>query len=354
MNPKPAPASTVEITREDPTASLKAYQAEQSPIARGRIYLKELDPILAQGDLIPFDRAVFTADNTLGTLVSDIVSQRTLAQVQRSNPLLNSVTTDFSVEQGSLGAVVYTRVVGEPTVDNFAANPSPANETDFPVTLSNHKQVSFAFPVTETLGTNRNLVAEYSDSLSYALGNHLVGALAALITTDFTDATIKTAANTDWPVVAAINKALTTQGAPGFGRFAWINSDVAETLITDEIPVSSLVGPNDFAYAHWRNRFGFSDIWELPSLPANTINLTGFFGQKSSLLISTRVPVHAEGLLARGYKGTMKVVTDPVTGLSVVSNQWVDQRSLTLSTRLVIIYGVARGILDNGHRLVSA
>ena len=50
----------------------------------------------------------------------------------------------------------------------------------------------------------------------------------------------------------------------------------------------------------------------------------------------------------------LKPVTDPVTGLSVVSNQFIGASDLAINDRLIILFGCARGLLTGGQKWVSA
>ena len=349
----------ISISREDIVHCLGGYINAKSPVEKGLLYRKEIDARLNKGEIIPFgaihSRLPLDAQNTLGALVGDIISQRTLALVYSRRPMLKGVFTDFSDAGAALNQDVYTRTIGMPTVEDFPAGAASARvDADYAVTLDQAKQVRFTIPALEYNATGRDLVAEHAEPMAVALGTYLVDAVAALVTDDFTEETVLASNQVDFTTLSAIAKAMNAKGVPDIGRRAWVNSDVAEALANDELIMESFDNANESAYGHWRNLKGFADIWEYPALPANNINLTGFFGHLNAILLVARVCTNPANLLGAGYPGKLQTVTDPVSGLSVLSNQWVEQESLALNDRLIVLFGADRGHLNVGHKLVSA
>ncbi|MHC1762916.1 MAG: phage protease [Verrucomicrobiia bacterium] len=349
----------VALTREDIVHCLKGYLEAKTPRDKGLIYHKEINARLDKGELIPFrdyqDRLPLDAANTLGTLVGNIISQRTLALVYSRRPMLRGIITDFSPEGARLNQNVYTRTVGLPTVQAFPTGPATERgDTDYPVTLDTARQVQYTLTWDEYNATGRNLVAEHSEAMAIAIGNHLVDAIMALVTDDFTAETVLAAGLVEFSTLAAIAKAMNVAGVPDMQRTGFVNSDVAESLTNDELVMENFDNTNESAYGHWRNIKGFQDLWEYPALPANAINLIGFFANASALLLASRTILNPETIIGAGYPGRISIVTDPVTGLSVVSNQWVGQSDLAVNDRLIVMYGVDRGVIACGHKLVSA
>ncbi|MHC1762795.1 MAG: phage protease [Verrucomicrobiia bacterium] len=347
------------ILREDIANVLKGYLSAKTPSDKGLIYRQEIDARLNKGEIIPFgalqDRLPLDAQNSLGTLVGNIISQRTLALVYSRRPMLKAVFTDFSDAGACLNQNVYTRTIGMPTVQDFPAGAATdRSDTDYPVTLDQAKQVRFTLTALEANATGRDMIAEHAEPMAVALGSYLVDAVAALVTDDFTEETVLGSAQVDFTTLSAIAKAMNAIGVPDMGRRAWVNSDVAESLTNDELVMENFDNENESAYGHWRNIKGFADIWEYPALPANNVNLTGFFCHASAVLLVARICTNPQGLLGASYPGRLMTVTDPVSGLSVLSNQWVDAESLALNDRLIVLFGVDRGNLNCGHKLVSA
>ena len=347
----------IEVVTPEIRNVLKAYATCPDPGKRGVIYRDDIDPILAKGERIPFellDREPFQASNSLGTLAGNLVAQRTLATLVSMRPMLKDVLADFSDEVGHLGQQILTRVATMPTVENFGQPPSNAVTVDYPVTLSAHKQSYFSFTSAEFLATNRNLVEEHSEGLAVAMGNHLVDAVAALITDAFTSETIGAANTKDFSAVTTACAALNSLGVPDNGRSGWVNSAFAEALSNDEVMTEHIDSESESAYSRWKNVKGFRSITEFPALPGNGINLIGFFFHRHSLILATRVQLDPSQGLGVPYPGKIEIVKEPTTGLSVVNNLWIDPKDLSINARIMLVYGCARGLVGAGHKFVTS
>jgi hypothetical protein len=354
---------SVSVSRPDIRNSLKGFIDAKSPLERGQIYrdaIREVvdDPGNATSRIMTVAKGTYIdAGNVLGTLVGNIISQRTLDLIFQFRPPLKNVVTDFSSDGALYNQTVYSRLVGIPTVGDFMPVPaaaSPRADVDYPVTLNLAKQVSFTYGANEFLATQRDLVKEGSEALAVALGNYLMDAVTALITVNFVTQTVQASNQVTYPNVISFTKSLNEAGVPSVGRFAWVNSEVAAALRSDEIVMEQFDRQNSVPNAHWKGIEGFDDIWECPALPDNGINLTGFFAQRNALLIASRTILDPQRIVDAGYPGKIQIVTDPVTQLSVVSNRWVDQNTMAVTDRLIALFGCARGNLTCGQRLVSA
>ncbi len=359
VQPGDSERGRVVVTRIDCNDAFNGYVEAKDHKAKGEVYVRDIHPRLEAGERLPFERFPAGRDpvqaaNTLGTLVGNIISQRTLSLIFSRRPMLRGATLDLSDEQVKLNQQVSVRTIGLPTVQNFGSAATDTADTDYSVTLNAHKQVLFSYTATEYNATGRDLVAEHSQALSAALGNSICDALAALITAAFTSNTVGVASTKDYSSVANATKVLNSAGVPDMRRFGWVNADVAEALRNDELVMANFDRQTTAAYAHWRNMMGFDDIWEFPALPGNSINLIGFLGMSDALLLASRVILNPEAIVGASYPGKLQTITDPVSGLSVVSNQWIGASDLAINDRLIVAYGVARGNLTCGHRWVSA
>jgi hypothetical protein len=267
--------------------------------------------------------------------------------------------TDFSDEVRSVGDTVKTRTVGLPTMQNFGGTVSETADVDVTVTLDLLKEVKFTYAVTEYAATQRDLVKEHAESLAVGLGIGIVDAMAALITeahfgnTSATQ-TIKASASIDFSTITAIAKTMNAAGVPPVGRFGWVDENVAEALCNDELMAAYFDKASlSNAYSHWTNVKGFANIWEYPALPANSCNLTGFFAHRNALIVAGRIPANPTTVGAGTYIGRISTVTDPISGLSVLSDEYTDS-SWNVSSRLVALFGVDVGNAAVGHTLVSA
>ncbi len=327
-----------------------ADKSTEDPIAR---YFGSVSAKSSRGGIRT--REAIEATNTLGTLAQALVSQRVLELVVSRRPQLNGITTDFSDELASKGDTIKTRTIGLPTVQDFGGTVSATADSDVTATLDSFKEVRYTFTAAEIVGTRRNLVAERAEALAVALGNSMVDATAALLTSAFTAKTTKATASVDFSTLVTINSTMNNAGVPDTYRFGWVSNAVAAAFRNDTLVMSYYDrGPFTGAYGHWTNLMGFADIWEYPALPANSQNLTGFFGSRSALVLAARVPRSPQELVNAPYAGTLVTVTDPVSGLSVVRNDWIAQDTWEVNARLVCLYGVARGQIAVGHCLVSA
>lgn len=365
----------VAITQESPRDILTGYMIaarDGGHFEAGSIYARQIapwfkdkgseDPIaahfrqVAQGIRVGSrDRDSVEATNTLGTLAQALVSQRVLELIVSKRPQLTGITTDFSADLASKDDTVKTRTIGLPTVQDFGGTVSATADTDVTATLDSFKEVRYTFTAAEIVGTRRNLVSERSEALAVSLGNSMVDAVAALITSAFTSKTTKATASVDFSTLVSANSTMNANGVPDTYRFGWVNNGVAAAFRQDTLVMEAFdKGPFTGAYAHWTNLMGFNDIWEFPALPANSQNLTGFFASRSALVLAARVPRSPMELVGAPYAGTLVTVTDPVSGLSVVRNDWIAQDTWAVNARLVSLYGCARGNVSAGHCLVSA
>ncbi len=347
--------AVVETVSPDQVDVLRAYIRAGSPRERALVYACDIDPVYARKSRVDFARFPVEGANVLGEVVGNIISQRTLSLVNSNRPLLRGIVTDFSSEAIAKGQSIYTRLVSQPTVRDFGSTDSDTAVTDYPVTLSAHKEVKFGFTPTEYLSTSRNLVEEHAEAMAVAIGNHLVDVVAALITDAFTSETTGAADAKSYEAIVTASKALNAAGAPARDRFMWLNTNFAAALENDELILEHLeqkISPD--AYLHYRNIRGFSDIWEYPSLPSNSINLIGFAFQRNALILATRVAADPQSLVNASYPGRLSVVTDAFSGFSVLSDRWIDAGTRKINTRLDVLYGVARGLVNCGHKFVTS
>lgn len=99
----------------------------------------------------------------------------------------------------------------------------------------------------------------------------------------------------------------------------------------------------------WRH--GFNDN-EYSALPANSENLAGFAGVAEGLVIATRLPkIPAD---SSEIQGSIEVVTEPNTGLSLQVRSWYDMKLGKEFRTYTLMYGVAAGNPACIERLVTA
>ena len=345
----------VKVRPMDAGNALLAYHQEKNPRQRGIIYASEIAPLLAKHEPVPFNSPALRAiTNVAGTLVGDIISQRTLELVFSIRPVLRAITTDFSDEPAKVNQVIRTRTVGLPTIQDLGGTVSDVAEVDVPVTLNLLKEARFQLEPAEWAGTNRSLIDEHAEAMAVAIGNYLVDELAKLWDDTYTAETLKAVAAIDYTTISAMVRAMNIAGVPDIGRWGCVNSYVAEAFRNDELIMEHFDRNQGSGYAHWTNIEGFRDIWEFPALPNNSVNVTAMFGSKSACVAAARLLANPENLLGLGYPGQLSVVTEPVSGLSVLKNTYVTQANLQVGTRLILLGGVDEGQIACGHKWVSA
>jgi hypothetical protein len=293
-------------------------------------------------------------------------------------PMLMRMGTDFSSDTARFNEQITARIASLPTVRDYdattgyKANAANANDltTDIPVTLNRHKHVPVKIDYIDQISTRRNLYEETVSNLAYQLGKEAFDYIMTLIVAaNFSESSTFTTGNSDLDLLNDVTKDMNAVGAAPIGRFGVVNSDVFETLQGD-----SRIASGDYhnqrrtdnAYGHLKNVGGFSDIWEYPDLPANAENLTGFFSDRTGIVMASRLPRDMFALaesLGIDPIGKAEVMSDEETGLSLMAIKWQESGTFDLYTTLVWLYGVSAGSqggdagdkTDYGlHRVVSA
>jgi hypothetical protein len=307
--------------------------------------------------------------NTLGTLATATIVMEALDLVFTKRPFLKNISMGFTDKNGSPIAAynqqVITRTLGLPTVGNFGDADSATADVDVPVTLNNFKQLSYTFTPTEYSGTNRDLIRERAEPMAVALGNYMVDAVAGLWTVaNFpvrtgADAVANNATNNitvlgagwDYAHLLTVRAALAKAGVPDYRRFYVGSADVYASMLSDLRIVSALNNPDNQSAIMKGElpRVSGMAIEEYPNLTtAAGANLVGAAGTPDSTVYAARVPRDPRELLpGLPIPGNMGVVTHPKTGLSVMVLEYITMSSLAVTTKLVWMYGVAKGNVNN-------
>ena|SRR2546421_1620148 len=311
--------------------------------------------------------------NTLGTLATATIVQEALALVFTKRPILNSISTGFTDRNGSPIAAfnqsVITRTLGIPTVQNFGGAVTARADVDVPVTLDQFKEVAYNYTPQEYSGTNRDLVREAAEPLAIALANHMVDAIASLWTIgNFPARTgadavangstvTKTVKGAGWDYVhlTDVRKTLNQSGVPEGSRFYVANSNVHASMLTDLRIVGYLNNQNNAGAITSGKlpRVSDFDLAEYPALPT-TGNLCAFAGTKDSTVYAHRVPRDPREVIpGLPIPGNLGVVTEPRTGLSVMVLEYITLSDLSITTKLIWMYGKAVGNANNGQLIVT-
>jgi hypothetical protein len=288
--------------------------------------------------------------------------------------------TDFSSERAKFNQTVNARIAGLPTVQDYdgttgyKANAAEAKSllTDVPVTINRHKHVPIKLDFIDAASTvaQINLLEEATMNCGYALAKSIADyCLSLVISTNFSQSSPYSEANSDLDMLANIRADLNAKGANTLGRFGIVNSGVMTALSTD-----SRIGSGDYhgqrinaeALGHLQGIQGFANIWEYPDMPHNSENLTGFFGTRDAVLLATRVPSDASEIArAAGIPqiASFETMTDEDTGLTLLGIKWIEQGTFDVYCTVAVMYGAVAGMQAGstgaltdyaGHRLVTS
>ncbi|NJL18807.1 MAG: hypothetical protein HC901_00320 [Bdellovibrionaceae bacterium] len=348
--------SGVQITREDSVTVLKAYNAERNPLKKAAIWARDIKPRLKDGEDLPIH-----ASNTLGTLSGEIVAQQALELLTLEQPTLNMLATDFSGEAVKINQEINTRIIGIPGTTAYNTSTGYATEntvtTDVPVTIDTHKSCQVSFNANELASTSRRLFDELAPAMAYAIGKDMIDAALALVTSgNYTEtATVEALIDFDRTTVITMGGALSDRGVPTLNRTLLLTGSYYDKLFSDD--KISLLAANQRADLITGSRMiplHDFNVMRAPTLPS-TGNLTGFGFSKSAMVLAARVPGdYASALPGATGGGTTQVVTNPQTGLSVMLVQFVDHQLGAAFARMAYMFGVAKGQVKAGQRLISA
>lgn len=294
--------------------------------------------------------------------------------------LASAFATDFSSEKAKFNQTVNARIAGLPTIQDYDATTGyKANAaesktllTDVPVTIDQHKHVPIKLDFLDEASTVKqiNLLEEATMNCGYVLAKSIADyCLGLVLSTNFSQSSTYTEANSDMDMLANIRGDLNAIGANTMGRFGIVNSAVMTTLDSD-----ARISSGDYhgqriggeAFGVLRSIQGFGNVWEYPDMPSNSENLTGFFGTKEAIILATRVPNDtAEVAKAAGIPqiASFETMTDPDTGFTLLGIKWIEQGTFDVYTTVAVMYGAVAGsqagstgdLTDYaGHRLITA
>lgn len=206
----------VKVTGQAPNDTIKAYGAvvaknasipltaasaeQKRDLAReaAAIFAADIekDPVILHMDMNAAIKAADYSDAALsvGLLSGSLVMQRSLPLMLTKNPLLGSITTDFSAEPGLLNQTTNTRIVLKPAVQSYDntddgngrpkgwITASPAQTVDVAVTLDEYVGIPIVFGAATLAQTTRRLFDESAPMAINALGSYATAKLSALMT----------------------------------------------------------------------------------------------------------------------------------------------------------------------------
>ncbi len=258
---------------------------------------------------------------------------------------------------------------------------SAPSTTDRTVTLNMFKATELEFPVSMLAGTIRNLFGEQIGAQTYSLAEeinkHVLGMFALPTAAKYSSGSawggIKTSytkslANWNLAGVIGVKNAMTISKIPDVGRFLLLHSFYHDKILEDsnllsakailalinkdessfntgEIPTLFGVKPLESQLASWRTDTGALTTWTDDSV-LGTTDAVGFAGNMSSGLFVSRPPqdyTTAMNQLGIPVTASIRLVTEPDSGLTVMVFSYADNGKMSLNQRVCLMYGAAQG-----------
>jgi len=351
--------ASIETGQEDIRDALHAYACERNPRERGKLFASRISKRI--NEVLEMDSdTVLRGANTLGTVAGELILQRSLEYFRVRYPLLGRIATDFSAEPCVFNKEINTRVVSQVGATAYNTSTGYAVEntttTDVPITIDQHYSSQVSFNANEQASTFRMLFEEQVPAMIDGLAKTMCDQLLAIITTtNFTNITTAAAVDFDRTTVLEIGDALDTRGVPSGNRTLLLNGTYYVALMGDSAIVS--LGSNQQSGIITGDTLpdvGGFGVLKVPALPT-TGNLTGFALNKAALVIATRLPndysTAIPGATGGGVVGT---VTDPMTGLSMMSVKFINHLLGASYMRFALMWGVAKGAATGGQFLRSS
>jgi hypothetical protein len=283
--------------------------------------------------------------NSIGTTNANVIAQRALEILVADYSFLRNSVADFSSEAAKYGASIYTHRISATTAQDYSQSNGYAatatTQTDVQITLNKFKHVSYSVDDQERTSSNINLIERFAGAAAHALGLQMVGDLLALVTSStFTSALTVASSAFSYRSVVSAGITLNNNNAPVNGRYAVLNPSFYGALLNDSTVVANPQITGDLVRTAGIGNVAGFNINQYSAVPSNSITLGGFFAQQEALLIAARVPEVPTGI---EIPGSISVVTEPRTGLSISVRESYDVVKGQLQRTYAMIYGVKAG-----------
>ncbi len=250
-------------------------------------------------------------------------------------------------------------------------NKSQPSTTDVSVTLNMFKATEIEIPVSTLAGTVRNLFAEQLSAQTYTLAetinSYMLNIIFAATWTGTKTSYVKSLANWNLTGLIGVKNAMTISKIPDVGRFLLLHSFYYDKLLEDSNllnakAIMALVrkDESEFNTGELPELFGIKPLEsQLASAAAGgalttwtddttlgTTTMVGFAGNMSSALFVSRPPqnfTEAAKELGIPITASVRLVTEPDSGLTVMVFSYVDNGKMSISQRVCVMYGGAQG-----------
>lgn len=243
--------------------------------------------------------------------------------------------------------------------------------TDKSVTLNMFKATEIEFPVSMIASTIRNLFSEQLGAQTYSLAEeinkYVLGTLFAATWSGTKTSYTKALANWNLAGMIGIKNAMTIAKIPDVNRFCLLHSYYHDKLLEDSNLLSAKAimallkkDESEFNTGELPTLFGVkvleSQLASATSAGAlttwtddtnlGTTNIVGFAGNMSSGLFVSRPPqdfTTAMTQLGIPATASVRLVTEPDSGLTVMVFSYADNGKMSLNQRVCLMYGAAQG-----------
>jgi len=175
--------------------------------------------------------------NTLTAYTPELWAETNVQILREKIVLPNLVRRDFSADLAEAGDTVNTRRPAKLTTNNFtsAGQVTTQNLTaaNIPVTLNQHKEVTFEVTDREASRSFKNIIEEFMDPSMLAISNDVDTAIASEYANFDVSATVASAAGWDAAIRAA-RTTLNNQLVPEDGRSLVLSNDDEGSLLADD------------------------------------------------------------------------------------------------------------------------
>ena len=297
----------------------------------------------------------------MATLSANEILQDTLDAIKIKLPMLRAMSTDFSSATAKKGDTITAHIRTLPSVQDydantgFKANAAEASSllTDVPVTLDRFKHVNVKVDYIDHISSRKNLYQSAVADLGYVLAKDMIDYVLGLMNdSNATYEEVESIANTQLETLEKVRTKLNTNGA-GDNRFGIVNSAFAQALGND-----SRVASRDYygqlngasGYRTFNAVAGFQSVWEYPSLPSNSVNLSGVFGDPRAFILASRVPDVGTAAAAAGIPqiANFATQTDAETGLTLLGISWQEAGTFDAYFTVTALYGAKCGAQAGG------
>jgi hypothetical protein len=294
--------------------------------------------------------------NSIGTSPGVRIGRMALDTLLEDFPIFRLVTSDYSAEGCLLGQQLKVQCPNALVAGDYTAAdgyvPQDVSQAEYPLTINNHKHVTYGFNDTERSSHDILLVERFAKNAAHALGKAVMDAVNAAITAaNFTNYTFIAPATITRQDYIALNKKLNLRKLPKTGRFSILNGDFFGTLSEDSDLVSNPGSPSGTVRSGEIGNVHGVAVHEYTHLAENGEDLVGFAGTAEGLMLATRVPTLPQAEALKG--GHVEVITHPETKLSIQLRSWYDFRMGKEYRTYTLMFGVAPGDPARLERIVD-